>query len=137
MQINSLKELSSTIDSLLNKQSINISESLAQILKTKVSELLKLGRSKQGLDKVREIYNIIDSAEPISIKDFLALSNTKIKMVALEEQVSIAKARQFTQDDIAQLYNRFFAIARYVIDDNNIPREDILLQIRNKLKSEL
>ncbi len=137
MIINSLKDLSNTIDRLLDKQSIEISESLAIVLKEKILELLKLGRSTKGIQKVKEIISIIDNAEPLSVKDFLALSNTKIKLVALEEQVSIAKSRQFTQDDIAQLYNKFFVTARTVIDNETISREDILFEIRNRLKSEM
>jgi hypothetical protein len=137
MQINSLIQLQNNIDSLLDNSSIKIEEQLSIELKTKVKELFKLGRTQEGLKKINEIYSILDEAKPLNIKDFISLSNTKIKIVALEEQLALAKAKTITEDDITDIYKKFFTVARSVIDDETIDRSDILLMIRNRIKVEL
>ena len=137
MQINTLLQLQNNIDQLLDSSSILIEETLANAIKTKVKELFKLGRTKEGIKKVEEIYKELDNAKPLNIKDFVALSNTKIKIVALEEQLALAKAKTITEDDISDLYKKFFQVARSIIDDESIDRSNILLMIRNKIKVEL
>jgi rRNA maturation endonuclease Nob1 len=137
MQINTLIQLQNNIDSLLDGSSIKVEETLANAIKIKVKELFKLGRTKEGIKKVEEIYKELDNAKPLNIKDFVALSNTKIKIVALEEQLALAKAKTITEDDISDLYKKFFTVARSVIDDESIDRSNILLTIRDKIKVEL